>query len=76
MMPLADLVAFKTSVSNHSSRKSAELIVISLNRAWNCSAPKPRKCLPNRSRLSRSLGWSDVGSGGTRPRIGFTACAM
>ncbi len=29
MMPLADMVALSTSVSNHSSKKSAELMVMS-----------------------------------------------
>ena len=76
MMPLADFVALRTSVSNHSSRKSAELIVMSLKSALNRSAPNERKCRPRRSMAMRSLGASDVGSGGTMPRIGRTAWAM
>ena len=76
MMPLADFVAFKTSVSNHSSRKSAELMVMSFTSACSFSAPSPRKWRPRRSRPARSRGWSEVGSGGTMPRIGLTAWAM
>ena len=37
MIPLADIVAFNGSYSNHSSKKSAELIVISFVRYSNCS---------------------------------------
>ncbi len=76
MIPLADFVAFSTSVSNHSSRKSLALMVMSLYSALNFTAPSPRMCLPSLSMPMRSRGLSDAGSGGTIEMIGFTARAM
>ena len=75
MIPLADMVAFNGSVSNHSSRKSDALIVMSLKRAWNRSSPRLRKCLPSLRSPRRSFGLKDVGSGGTIAMIGLTANA-
>ena len=71
MIPDADIVAFSTSVSNHWSRKSTALIVRSctwLMRSWT---RMPRKRLPIDSNSSRPRGSSEVGSGGSMPRIGL-----
>ena len=46
MIPLADSVALSTSVSNHSSRKSAALMVISLTSRWSCSGSEAQEVPP------------------------------
>ena len=64
MIPDADIVALSTSVSNHWSRKSTALIVISwtwLYLSWSDSAWKRR---PRNARSIRPRGLSEVGSGG------------
>ena len=75
MIPLADIVALSTSDSNHSSRKSAALIVPSLNRAWNSRSPSPRTCRPKARSVRRSRIPGESGSGGTIASSGFTAHA-
>ena len=72
MMPDADIVALSTSVSNHWSRKSTALMVMSwtwLYLSWSDSAWKRR---PRNSRSFRPRGSSEVGSGGVMLRIGLT----
>ena len=72
MIPDADIVAFRTSVSNHWSRKSTALMVrswtwlylSSSESAWNLRARNRRSFKPRGSR--------DVGSGGDMVRIGLT----
>ena len=72
MIPEADIVAFSTSVSNHWSRKSTALIVISWT--WLYLSPLSMfwKRLPRNNSFIRSRGSSVVGSGGTMLRIGLT----
>jgi len=76
MMPLADLVALSASVSNHSSRKSAELMVSSLVRVLKRCVPRPRKCRASFAIPMRFPGESDVGSGGAIASSGLIARAI
>ena len=71
MMPDALIVAFRTSVSNHWSRKSAALIVSSWTWLMRSCALIPRNRLPMDSSSSRPRGSSDVGSGGVIDRMGL-----
>ncbi len=76
MMPEADIVAFSTSVSNHWSRKSTALIVISWTWLYWSS---PESDWKRRARERRSIsprGSSEVGSGGVIVRIGLTNRAI
>ncbi len=76
MIPDADIVAFSTSVSNHWSRKSAALIVISwTNVDWRRSG-RSRKVLARPTTGIQSNGLNAPGSGGTTDRIGLTNRAM
>ncbi len=72
MIPEADIVAFRGSVSNQRSSMSAALIVMSWTRLrwlgrdsfWNRRPSSPRRSRPGTSK--------DRGSGGTMERMGFT----
>ena len=76
MIPLADIVAFSTSVSNHWSRKSTALIVMSWTWLYRSSGARPRNRRPRNARRPSSRGFSDHGSGGVMSRIGFTKRAI
>ncbi len=76
MMPEADIVAFSTSVSNHWSRKSTALIVMSWTWLYWSSPESCWKRLPRKSRSWRPLIVSFVGSGGVMERIGLTKRPM
>ena len=72
IIPEADIVALSTSVSNHWSRKSMALIVISWTWLYLSSLVRPWKRLPRNNSFINSRGLSVLGSGGTMLRIGFT----
>ena len=76
MMPEADIVALSGSVSNHWSRKSAALIVMSWTKTacWRSGSCWKARRRPARGRNSR--GSLPVGSGGTMPRIGLMNLAI
>ena len=76
MIPDADIVALSGSVSNHWSRKSAALIVMSPMNAACCRSGRRAKSRPSPSTPSQSRGSTLVGSGGTMPRIGLMKRAM
>jgi hypothetical protein len=71
MMPLALIVAFSGSVSNHWSRKSAALIVISWMNVVCNRGGRSRKALARPATGSQCDGLSLPGSGGTIDRIGL-----
>ncbi len=77
MMPLADMVALSTSVSNHWSSRSTALMVMSWTRlCWSragqgLEAPQHAAGVARRPRTSK-----EKGSGGTMDRIGLTKRAM
>ena len=72
MMPLADFVALSASLSNHSSRKSAELIVSSLAARGSCFVAEAAEVRAELEQIPRGrAGVSEVGSGGAMPRIGL-----
>ena len=72
MMPDADMVALSTSVSNHWSRKSTALIVMSWTWLyWSRRESCWKRRIRNRS-CFRPRGSSEVGSGGSMLRMGFT----
>jgi hypothetical protein len=76
MIPEADMVAFSGSVSNHWSRKSAALIVITwmkVSRRRRGSSAKLRASGPSEI---HSAGWMRPWSGGTTDRIGLMKRAM
>ena len=76
MMPEADIVAFSGSVSNHWSRKSAALIVITwmkVSRSRRGSSANRRASGPSEI---HSVGWILPWSGGTTDRIGLMKRAM
>ena len=76
MIPLADMVAFSTSVSNHWSSRSVALMVMSWTRlCWSVRlrAWKRRPMTASRAKPGTS---NDMGSGGTMDRIGLTKRAM
>ncbi len=75
-MPLADMVAFSTSVSNHWSSMSAALMVMSWIRLCWLILESPRKRLPRSSRRPKPGRSKENGSGGTMDRIGLTKRAM
>ena len=76
MMPEAAIVAFSGSVSNHWSRKSAALMVMSWrNVAW-CRSGRARNRRARRTSGSHGRGSSRPGSGGTMERIGLMNRAM
>ena len=64
MIPDADIVAFSTSVSNHWSRKSTALIVISWTWLYLSSSESDWKRRARNRRSIRPRGSSEVGSGG------------
>ena len=72
MMPEADIVALSTSVSNHWSRKSTALIVISWIWLYLSPSGSDWKRRPRNSRSLRPRGSNEVGSGGVIVRMGFT----
>ena len=76
MIPEADIVALSGSVSNHWSRKSAALIVMSPMKAacWRSGSFAKSRARPMTP--SQSRGSIEVGSGGTRPRIGLMKRAI
>jgi len=76
MMPEADMVAFRGSVSNHWSRKSAALMVISWTKAvcWRRGNFEKVRRSPARGIASRGSG--RCGSSGTIPRIGLMKRAI
>ena len=76
MMPLADIVALSTSVSNHWSSRSAALMVMSCSRRWREAGASDwnRRSRPRSWRRPR--GSSESGSGGTMARMGLTKRAM
>ena len=77
MMPLADMVAFSTSVSNHWSSRSAALIVMSCSRLCWSAARELLEALAEAGEARRSPARrSENGSGGTMDRIGFTKRAI
>ncbi len=65
MMPLQDIGALSWSDSNHSSRKSAALMVISLSSSAPRSEPRPakRRPMPSSATASRTLSEPGVGAG-------------
>jgi hypothetical protein len=74
MIPLADMVAFSTSVSNHWSRRSTALMVMSWIRlcCWERGRARKRCTMGNRRATPVTL----RGSGGTMLRTGLTKRAM
>jgi hypothetical protein len=76
MIPEAAIVAFSGSVSNHWSRKSAALIVISWMKTARCSRERSLKARARRATGSHSRGRSRPGSGGAMDRIGLTNLAI
>ena len=73
MIPEADIVALSTSVSNHWSRKSTALMVMSCT--WLYLSPLGEileAAADERAASSVRADSSVAGSGGTIPRIGFT----
>jgi hypothetical protein len=76
MMPLADFVALSASVSNHSSRKSAELMVSSLCSMGKRPGPSERKCRASAAMPDRFFSENELGSGGAMPSSGFMARAI
>ena len=77
MIPDADIVALSGSVSNHWSRKSAALIVMSWTKTacWR-SGSWPEVAEQAVERQVSSRGSRPVGSGGTMPRIGLMNLAI
>ena len=71
MMPDALIVAFSGSVSNHWSRKSAALIVISWMNVVCRRVGRSLKPFARPASGSQSIGFSLPGSGGTIDRIGL-----
>ena len=76
MMPDADIVAFSGSVSNHCSRKSAALIVISSTNTACWRSGRSRNAFANPTKGSHSRGSTLPGSGGRIDRIGLMKRAM
>ena len=76
MMPDADIVAFSGSVSNHWSRKSAALMVMSWMKAvcWRRGSPEKARSRPPNGSASRGSGRR--GSSGTMPRMGLMKRAI
>ena len=77
MIPLADIVALSTSVSNHWSSMSAALMVMSWIRL--CCAPCGRgleAAGQARRAAAARPGPCDSGSGGVMERIGLTKRAI
>ena len=76
MMPDADMVALSGSVSNHWSRKSAALMVMSWMNAvcWRRGSPEKARSSPPRGSASRGSGRR--GSSGTMPRMGLMKRAI
>ena len=73
MMPEADIVALSTSVSNHWSRKSAALMVISCTWLYLSVAGHALEAAAEEEQLHQlaaDSAWS--GSGGIMLRIGLT----
>ena len=77
MIPDADIVALSGSVSNHWSRKSAALIVMSWTKTacWR-SRQLPGSAARGRPAAGAAAGRGSVGSGGTMPRIGLMKRAI
>jgi hypothetical protein len=71
MIPDALIVALSGSVSNHWSRKSAALIVISWTKTACCSLGRSLNARASRATGSHSRGWNRPGSGGVMDRIGL-----
>ena len=71
MMPLALIVAFNGSVSNHWSKKSAALMVISWMNVVCRRVGRSLKPFANPASGSQSIGLILPGSGGTIERIGL-----
>src|SRR5919109_373152 len=63
MIPEALIVALSGSVSNHWSRKSAALVVISWMKTACCSWVRSLKARARRATGSHSRGWKRPGSG-------------
>jgi hypothetical protein len=76
MMPFSAPRALMMSVSNHSSRKSATLIVMTFVSWWKVFLGRPFAWRPSSARVRRPRSPGLLGSGGTMPRIGFTANAI
>ena len=77
MIPDADIVALSGSVSNHWSRKSAALIVMSwTNTACWRSGSCWKRARQAGERASAGAGPSRSGRGGTMPRIGLMKRAI
>ena len=76
MMPLADIVALSGSVSNHWSRKSDALIVMSCTKTCCCSAGRRPKSRARPARGRKPRGSRPVGSAGTIDRMGLMKRAI
>ncbi len=76
MIPDALIVAFSGSVSNHWSRKSAALIVMSWTNTARCSSERPLKERASCATGSHSRGRNRPGSGGAMDRIGLMNLAI
>ena len=76
MMPDADIVALSGSVSNHWSRKSAALIVISWMKASLSRRGRSAKLRPSPASGSHWRGSMRPWSGGTAARIGLMKRAI
>ena len=78
MMPLADIVALSTSVSNHWSRKSAALMVMSWTRLYWSLAGRRLEAPAEVDARSLSSRGVEATSGRAAPstRIGLTKRAM
>ncbi len=76
MIPEALIVALSGSVSNHWSRKSAALIVMSWMNTARCSRERSLKSRARRATGSHSRGSSRPGSGGVMDRIGLMNLAI
>ena len=76
MIPLADMVALSTSVSNHWSSRSIALMVMSCSMlCWSVRGRRwKRRPIANRRENPGTS--KDRGSGGTMERIGLTKRAM
>jgi len=72
MIPLTDIDALSTSDSNHMSRKSTALMVISLRFMLIASVPPFLIVWPSRSSFMSSRGFQDVGSGAGESMISRT----
>ncbi len=75
MMPLVALVPLSAVLSNHSSRKSAALMVIRRASRWKSSGRSWLSTPPTLAMVARSPGVSEVGSGGIMPSSGRSASA-